>query len=252
MSTRLFAHVPLLLVATCAVCAHGATATSRSDAISVVTGNNEFALNMYARLALQNNENVVFSPHSISTALAMTYAGARGQTEAQMGEVLRFTIPQRQLHVAMGTMITHLDGESREGYELAVANRLWGQQGHKFLPGFLRTTRRHYGSKLGLVDFVKDTEEARRTINAWVETQTRDTIEELIGKGVVGPQTRLVLTNAIYFKGDWASRFDEKLTCDAPFTVASDNRIDVPMMQQEGGWPCSTARGNHSVPLLTC
>jgi len=216
----------------------------------IVQGNNKFALELYAKLRAREG-NLFFSPYSISTALAMTYAGARGQTESQMAEVLHFptvtklvaepkgglmALPgweRKQFHSAFGRIIKDLNNRGEKGgYELTVANALWGQKGYGFLKTFLKLTEKNYGAGLKEVDFIAATEAARKTINAWVEKKTRNKIKNLIPKGVLNRLTRLVLTNAIYFKGNWASQFKEDRTKDAPFTLAGGQKVDVPMMNQ--------------------
>jgi len=199
---------------------------------TVVNGNNQFATNLYAQLKGKTSENLFFSPHSISAALAMTYAGAAGETQKQMAEVLHFTVPESQLHEAMARLRSSLLADTKKGYQLRVANRLWGQDGFEFLPEFLQTTRRNYGAELGVLDFAKDTEAARREINQWVEKQTEEKIKELLAPGVLDPRTRLVLTNAIYFKGDWQKKFNKSATKDAPFHVSADKEVSVPTMHQ--------------------
>jgi serpin B len=207
---------------------------SEPDVAAVVHGNNQFACDLYKRLARQEDGNLFFSPYSISTALAMTYAGARGSTEAEMADVLHFSLPQGQLHPAFGAMIADLNDDQRAEYELRVANRLWGQQGYNFLPEFLNTTAEHYGAELAQVDFIGQTEESRQTINRWVKDQTQEKIKNLLPQGAVNSLTRLVLTNAIYFKGDWKYQFDTDLTEEAPFQVTADKQLSVPMMHQLG------------------
>jgi serpin B len=113
-----------------------------------------------------------------------------------------------------------------------VANRLWGQAGYNFLPEYLRVTEEQYGAGLGQVDFIRQTEAARKTINTWVEEQTKEKIQNLIPEGVLNELTRLVLTNAIYFKGDWASQFDKEATEEAPFHLTEEKTVDVPLMFQ--------------------
>jgi len=195
----------------------------------VVAGNNDFALELYRRLAgdpkaCGERGNLFFSPYSISTALAMTYAGARGQTAAQMAETLHFELGREQFHRAFGLLVKRLNEQGEKGdYELAVANALWGQRGYRFLDGFLQATRRNYGAGLNEVDFVGATEEARRIINTWVE----------IKPGVLGRETTLVLTNAIYFKGDWARKFEEDNTKPARFYVNNEKSSEVEMMYQQ-------------------
>jgi serpin B len=221
----------------------------------VVEGNNRFALAIYEKLRAEEG-NLFFSPYSISTALAMTYAGARGETAAQMAEVLHFPIArsgvgydpnresgeamttevqwkQEQFHSAFGTIINDLKARGAKGrYELTVANALWGQKGCGFLKEFLELVKVNYNGGLNEVDFVTAAESARQTINAWVEKETKNKIRNLIGPGVLNEWTRLVLTNAIYFKGNWARQFDKGNTKEAPFTLLNGEKVNVPMMNQ--------------------
>ena len=199
---------------------------------TVITGNNAFALDLYAQLRKQEG-NLFFSPYSISTALAMTYVGARGETEKQMAYVLRFDPDQSKFHPAFAQVIHDLTVEKKKGYELNVANALWGQKGYKFLPEFLNLTNQSYGAGLRELDFATDSEAARQTINAWIEKQTNDKIKDLIQKNVLDKETRLVLTNAIYFKGNWDIKFDKEKTKDAPFTLINGEKINVPMMRHK-------------------
>ena len=197
----------------------------------VAEPNNAFAVDLYAKLK-DAEGNLFFSPLSISTALAMTYAGARGDTAAQMAQVLHFGLPQDRLHSAQGALMAKLQAQKKDrGYQLSIANALWGQKGRQFLPEFLDLTKRHYGAGLREVNFAQ-TERARKTINKWVEKQTHDKIKDLIKEGVLDPETVLVLTNAIYFRGDWAYQFEEDRTSDAPFTLLAGDKVKVPMMRQ--------------------
>lgn len=198
---------------------------------SIVKGNNIFAFELYAKLK-DKKGNLFFSPFSISTALAMTYAGARGNTEKQMAEVLHFELNQKFLHPAFKELINQLN--KSQSYQLNIANALWGQKNCGFLKDFLTLVKTNYGAGLIEVDFIKNTESARKTINAWVEKQTENKIKNLIKQGVLTDLTRLVLTNAIYFKGNWASQFDKKKTKEAPFYVKTDKTVQVQMMYQEG------------------
>lgn len=199
---------------------------------TVVDGANAFAFDLYAKLKEQPG-NLFFSPYSISTALAMTYAGARGRTAEQMAEVLRFELPQDRLHPTLGALIRDLNSSAKAGsYALTVANALWGQSGYEFLKSYLELTRTHYGGGLREVDFAGNTEESRLTINLWVEEETNEKITDLIGPGVLSKETRLVLTNAIYFKAAWNSPFREGNTRDAAFTLIGGSRLNVAMMNQ--------------------
>jgi len=209
-----------------------ATPEARADEQTLVRGDNAFALDLYGKLREQEG-NLFFSPYSISTALGMTYAGARGNTEAQMAKVLHFDLPQEKLHPAFKSLLEGLGARRKEGgYELSVANALWGQKGYPWLKEFLDVTRGNYGAGLREVDFAGDTEGARKTINDWVEKQTREKIKELLLKGDVGRETALVLTNAIYFKGDWASQFKKDRTRPGPFSLSDGTKVEVPMMRQ--------------------
>lgn len=202
---------------------------SAADLDAVVDGNNKFALDLFAHIS-SGRDNLFFSPVSISTALAMTYGGAGGKTEAEMRKVLHFALKEEKLHQAFAALAGKM--ESKEN-RLSVANRLWGQKGLKFHEAFLTLTSQYYGAELQQLDFKNATEAARKTINAWVEEKTEDKIIELIKPGLLGSLTFLVLTNAIYFKGAWESKFDEKHTKDAFFTPLEGKKVKVPMMHQE-------------------
>jgi len=200
------------------------------DMKSVAASNNRFALDLYAELSgAEAGRNLFFSPSSISTALAMTLTGASGITAEEMRETLRFTLDDAALHAAMADLTGRL-GSSGDGMELSIANALWGQRDFEFLPEFLELNREHYGAGLRLVDFVKATEGSRQEINDWVGEETRDKIPELIPRGLLDASTRLVLTNAIYFKGTWKLQFDPELTRDLPFHVSRDLEVTAPMM----------------------
>lgn len=199
---------------------------------TLVRGNNGFAFDLYARLRAGQPGNLFFSPYSISSALAMAYAGARGETAVQMAEGLRITLPPDTLHANYAQLGEILNLDDAGGYRLRVANRLWGQAGYAFLPDYLRITRQFYGAEPAEVDFGLDPERARRRINAWVEDQTEDKIKDLIAPGTLQPRTRLVLTNAIYFKGAWTTPFEESATSDAPFFVTPQESTVTAMMHQ--------------------
>ncbi|MFH1231262.1 MAG: serpin family protein [Planctomycetota bacterium] len=202
-----------------------------SDSEKLVDGNNEFALNLYAALSWKD-DNIFFSPYSISSALAMTYAGARGNTETQMAQTLHSKLGQGLLHPLFAKLNKDLAADKTKGYQLNIANALWGQQGYKFLPAFLALIEKSYGAGIKEVDFSKDTEGARKTINAWVEKETQDKIKDLIKAGGLNNLTRLVLTNAIYFKGDWNFEFNKKMTGQDSFTLLKGGKIKTPLMYQ--------------------
>ena len=205
----------------------------------LAVGNNTFALDLYQAVrGVQGN--LFYSPYSISVALAMIYAGARGETEEQMAETLHYTLPQTRLHPAFNALDRELarrakdsGSESEEGAEfhLEIANAVWAQQGYTFLPEYLDLLARNYGAGIRLLDFEAPSQ-ARQTINQWVSEQTAGKIEELLPEGAIDRLTRLVLTNAIYFKAAWEHPFEEVQTQDAPFYFLDGGDTSVSMMRQ--------------------
>jgi serpin B len=203
------------------------------DVSAVVRSGNQFALDLYQRLR-SGEGNLFFSPSSISTALAMAYGGAAGSTEAEMARTLHFQMPREQVHAAMRALQSFWKAdEKKQGFRLNLANRLWGQDGYKFLPEFLQLTLTNYGAELSRLDFAKEAEQARQTINQWVEEQTQNKIKNLIPTADVVRDARLVLTNAVYFKGDWSDPFNKKLTKDEEFHVSANRTIKAPLMHKQ-------------------
>lgn len=208
-------------------------ASNNDDTKTIVQGNNQLAFDLYYQLnKKETGKNIFFSPVSISTVLAMTYAGAKGKTEKQMAKAIHFSLDQKRLHPAFSVLMQGL--QSGRGYKLNIANALWGQKGYSFLKDFIDITKTYYGSGFKEVDFKNHTEESRVAINHWVEEKTKYKIKNLIQNGVLTKDTRLVLTNAIYFKGSWLSKFESKDTRSMPFYVTADNTAQVPMMVQTG------------------
>jgi serpin B len=206
------------------------------DVSGIAQGSNAFAFDLYKEIARRDG-NLFFSPHSISTALAMTYAGARGETARQMARTLRFQLDGHRLHAACGALMRDLNARADPGaFELRTANALWGQRSEGWLESFTRLIRQDYGAPLREVDFERDPDGAAREINAWVERETRERIRDLVGPGAIGPLTQLVLANAIYFKGDWLTAFSEHATHDAPFRLAGGGEVKARMMFRSGGF----------------
>lgn len=208
-----------------------AQATS-ADQVEAVKGSNAFAVDLYGHLRRQPG-NLFFSPESISTAFAMAYAGARGQTAAQMANVFHFTLPQDRLQPTMGALLAGMNAQHKS-YELRVADALWAQEDENFLPNYLELLQDNYGAGFHRVDFRTASEAIRGNINKWVEQQTNDKIKNLIGPGVLTPATRLVLTNAIYFKGDWRAPFEKTQTKDEDFYLSGSHTVKRPMMHRTG------------------
>jgi serpin B len=194
-------------------------------------GNNAFAFDLYAKLA-PGQGNLFYSPLSISTALAMTASGARGETAADMAKVLHLPEDAVQAHDAMGALLRELTAADKpRPFQLHIANALWGQRGLNFLPAFLQLVRTRYGADLRETDF-RDPVTACKVINAWVEAQTQRKIKDLLNPSAVDASTRLVLTNAIYFKSSWLHQFREQATKEEDFHVTPDQSARVRMMHQ--------------------
>jgi serpin B len=199
----------------------------------VVEGNTDFAIDLYRELK-DTKGNLFFSPYSISTALAMTYAGARENTARQMADVLHFPSGQKEVHPAFGHLETLLNEIQTKGdIHLNVANSLWPQEGYPFLEEYLVLVKKYYGVVITPLDYQRAAEKARKIINQWVEEKTKDKIKNIIPPGVLDALTRLVLVNAIYFKGNWANPFDEKWTKDDTFYLLSGRTIRTPLMAQK-------------------
>jgi len=196
---------------------------------SLVESDTAFALDLYGGLK-SGPGNLFFSPYSISTALAMTYAGARGDTEKQMGQVLHFGKGE-QVHAAFGELQRQLGEASQQaGIEVNIANALWAQKEHAFLPAFLKIATGDYQANINQVDFKTAAEAARGEINRWVAQKTKDKIQDLLPSGSLTDLTRLVLANAIYFKGTWAKPYDKAETSTQPFHLSAARQADVPLM----------------------
>ncbi|XP_037549993.1 leukocyte elastase inhibitor isoform X2 [Nematolebias whitei] len=198
--------------------------------------NTTFSLALFANLGDNDKtENVFFSPFSISSALAMVMLGARGNTATQMSESLH-TMSNQDVHADFAKLLSELN-KTDAPYALSVANRLFGEQSYQFFQDFLQQTRKHYHAELETVDFVKNSEAARLKINSWVEKQTQDKIKDILGKDAVDSLTKLVLVNAIYFKGNWNKQFQESATRDTPFKLNKNETKPVKMMYQKSKFP---------------
>jgi serpin B len=246
-----------LLLMLAAGCAGSLEVTSAApgDRRELVAGNGRFAFDLYQRLRSESG-NLFCSPYSISAALAMTYAGARGATEQEMAKTLHFTLAQARLHQAFNWADSELKlrgkgarGARGNGFQLRIVNALWGQTGHRFLPTFLDLLSQNYGAGMKLLDFAKNPEGSRLTINRWVEQQTERRIKDLLPAGSIHPLVPLVLTNAIYFDSAWAMRFEKKDTRPGPFTLLDEKEVTVDMMSRGGRFRYARGEGYQAIEL---
>ncbi len=194
---------------------------------AIARAGTELAVDLYRKLGATPG-NLFFSPSSIYTALAMVTSGARGQTARQLERALRLKLAGSGLREQRAS----LEAANGAGVQLSIANALWGQRGHSFLPAFLEELKTNFHSPLESVDFRTSAEKARVSINRWVEKVTRERIKDLLPPRLLSELTRLVLVSAIYFKGSWASPFDKAFTRSEPFYLAGGKQVKVPLMMQ--------------------
>jgi serine protease inhibitor len=214
-----------------------------------------FAVHLYQAIRKQSG-NLFYSPYSIYLALAMTSAGAKGQTATQMAKALHFSLPQERLHPALDALDLQLasrgqgaKGQDGQGFRLRIANSIWGQASYQFLKPFLDTLATNYGAGLRTLDFAAAPEPARQTINGWVKDQTEGKIPDLLPQGVIDVMTRLVLVNAIYFNAAWKSPFTPTLTKPMPFHLADGKTVDVPTMSDTVSVLYAKGQGYQAVAL---
>ena len=228
---------------------------TRANLRDLVQGNNDFAFDLYRALSDEEG-NLFYSPFSISQALAMTFAGARGETERQMANTLHYRLPQSNLHPAFNSLDRALasrgkdprgtlkEGEAKQYIRLNIANAVWGQHGYGFLPDFLDVLAENYGAGMRPMDFAGAPEESRVRINDWVAEETGDKVKNLLRPRTIEPNTRLVLTNAIYFNASWHWPFDRRQTKVGPFHLEGGGSVDVPMMTETSDDFYGYARGD--------
>lgn len=220
---------------------------SETDLQTLADGNNTFALDLYQTLRNENG-NLILSPFSISLALALTYAGARGETETQMADVLNFGL-QEQTHPAFNALDLALEenpivlDKDQEPMQLNIANSVWAEQTFAFLPDFLDTLSIHYGAGIHLLDFLNNPDPSRQEINAWVSDETEEKINDLLPENSITSDTKMVLVNAIYFKADWLDQFDAEDTYDGEFNLLDGSKVTTPMMGQNMHIPFAVRDG---------
>ena len=224
------------------------TVSRPEDAESFEDDHNDFALALFERLR-SGDRNLFFCPFSIRIALAMSYAGAKGETAVQMRRALRFGSSDETLHVHLAGLLRRLNAATGDKCTLAIANSLWSQDGLPMRPEFLERVARHYAGGLNVVDFRHQPENARIRINRWVEQETRGWIRDLLSAGDVSTNTRLVLANAVYFKGTWVLRFLKAATREEPFHLESGRTVAAPLMYQREQFRYLQGRGFQAVDL---
>ncbi len=204
--------------------------TATMTETSIAENNNNFAFDIFNKINTGKEPNVVISPFSISTALAMTYAGASGETAEQMARTLHFHADQNAFHPSFSNWMKSIEAKGSEGDRLEIANSLWPQDDYHFLESYFEILEQFYSSALYEVDYTGDREAIRQRINQWVMDNTNDLIKDLIKPGVLIEDTRLVLVNAIYFLSQWEIAFDEKGTHSNTFFLSPGSRKDVSFM----------------------
>lgn len=223
----------LLALAATAACVPSVTKreidSSTPGIPDLVAGNDAFAFDMEHLIAAEGG-NAFFSPFSMSGALAMTYAGAAGDTATQMRDALHVGLSDEDFHPLFGALMKDLDQDKRAPYQLDIANRLFGQNGFDWNADFVELTDTDYLAPMEAVEFGADPNGARTHINDWVAGETHDRIKDLFAPGTITSDTALVLANAIYFKGSWEYAFDPAETKPVPFTLLSGDAVQVPMM----------------------
>jgi serpin B len=211
-----------------------ATGATAQGTTNVIDANNQFALDLYLKYKddpQQKDKNIFFSPYSISSALAMTYEGAKGKTAEEMQKVFYFLENDSERRANFAAIYNKIN-KANKTYQLNTANALWVQKDYPFLDSYVNTVEQYYGGKATNLDFIGDTENSRVTINNWVEQQTNNKIKDLIPQGQINSMTRLVLTNAVYFKGTWVKQFDKSDTREENFYVTPNNPVKVQMMSR--------------------
>jgi len=208
---------------------------ANANSSSVVYTTNDFAFSLYRHLALAPGDNVFFSPYSVSTALAMTWAGARGDTAAQMAKALGLDkLPIAAVASAFGQLQQSLgQTQTKASARLVIANSLWPQLDHPIQPDYVKLIQGDFAADITPVDYKIHVVDTIQHINAWVEDKTAKRINKLLHPGDVGPDTRLILVNAIYFKGNWAEKFDTAATAPALFITADGKSKTIPFMHHK-------------------
>lgn len=249
-----------LLILALVMCVSGGLGVAAQQAANpaLVDGNTAFALDLYGSFSKDGDGNLLFSPYSISQALAMTYAGANGETATQMADTLHFTLDQDAVPGAFQALNDDLvtrgtaDADPDRGYpprSLQIANGLWGEQTFPFSTVFSVELATSYGAGLQPADFIGDPDGVRAGINQWVADHTGDKIQNIVPEGAITTDSRLVLANAVYFYGGWLLTFDESNIADGDFTLADGSTTTVPFMHQQDHFGYAQGDGYQVIDL---
>ncbi|MCX5873809.1 MAG: serpin family protein [Deltaproteobacteria bacterium] len=231
---RIFRAHTLIFMLILALAGLAPATESKLNLQTLVQDNTLFAIDLYKKLCTGTG-NLSVSPYSISSILAMTCAGAVGNTRKQMARTLRFSLGQKSLDPAFESLQSTLSKiEGKNGVSLSIANAIWPQIGYGLAPKYLDETKRYYGISVTPLDYQNQPGDAAKTINSWVQEKTKDKIKDIIPVDGINAMTKMVLTNAICFKGDWEQKFEPDLTEKTPFFVTSANSVEIPMMEHTG------------------
>lgn len=219
------------------------------DIDNVIDANNQFALDFYSELKDKEEDNIFFSPYSISTALAMVYEGAKGKTADEIQSVFHFPEDDDSRRTAYAEIFDEINKKEKK-YKLHAANALWAQEDYQFSDEYFKIIEEYYEGKIANLDFKKNPEGSRVIINNWVEGQTNNKIKDLIPPGVLNVITKLVLTNAIYFKGEWVRQFNENDTKEEDFRINKNNSVRALMMRRTDDEAIFNYTENNRIQML--
>jgi serpin B len=229
-----FRTAALMVISLMAWSGLGIAADNRANLDTLVQDNSVFAVDLYKTICTEKG-NIFFSPYSISLALSMTYAGAGGNTAEQMRRALKFSLKRDEIYSSYEILESKLKKIDAAGHvRLNSVNSLWPQKDYALLPKYLDVVSKYYRASVTPLDFKHGGEIAREKINNWVATETQEKIQDIIPPGVLDDSTRLVLANAVYFKGNWERKFESDLTQETPFFLSKDNNVQSRMMTQTG------------------
>ncbi len=230
-----------VLFVLCCTCSVGSPSRSLNDSgatpegkTSLINANNQFALEFYSHLKdKESGKNIFFSPYSISTALSMVYEGAREETAREIESVFHFSTDGSVRRSSTAAIYNELN-KNQSDYILSTANALWAQKDYPLLDELTKVVSEYYGGQLSNLDFINEAEKSRTTINSWIEDETRGKIKDALKPGMLNALTRIILANAIYFKGSWQMAFDEGDTQKEDFHVSGSETVKADMMRLTG------------------